>query len=44
MDLSKVLNCLPYGVLIAELHAYGLSEAACETMFDYLQDRKQIFE
>ena len=41
MDLSKAFDCLPHGLLIAKLHAYGLSEAACETMFDYLQDRKQ---
>ena len=40
MDLSKALDCLPHGLLIAKLHAYGLSGAACETMFDYLQDRK----
>ena len=41
MDLSKAFDCLPYDLLIAKLHAYGLSEAACETMFDYLKDRKQ---
>ena len=41
MDLSKAFDCLPHGLLIAKLHAYGLSEAACETMFDNLQDRKQ---
>ena len=41
MDLSKAFDCLPHGLLIAKLHAYGLSEAACETMFDYLKDRKQ---
>ena len=41
MDLSKAFDCLPHGLLIAKLHAYGLSEATCETMVDYLQDRKQ---
>ena len=41
MDLSKAFDCLPHGLLIAKLHAYGLYEAACETMFDYLKDRKQ---
>ena len=41
MDLSKAFDCLPHGLLIAKLHAYGLSEAACETMFDYFKDRKQ---
>ena len=41
MDPSKAFDCLPHGLLIAKLHAYGLSETACETMFDYLQDRTQ---
>ena len=41
MDLSKAFDCLPHGLLIAKLHTYGLSETACETMFDYLKDRKQ---
>ena len=41
MDLSRAFDCLPHGLLIAKLHAYGLSEAACAIMFDYLQDRKQ---
>ena len=41
MDLSKAFDCLPHGLLKAKLHAYGLSEAACETMFDYLKGRKQ---
>ena len=41
MDLSKAFDCLPHGLLTAKLHAYGLSEAACETMFDYLKDLKQ---
>ena len=29
MDLSKVFDCLPHGLLIAKIHAYGLSETAC---------------
>ena len=41
MDLSKAFDCLPHGLLIVKLHAYGLSEAASETMLDYLKDRKQ---
>ena len=41
MDLSKALDCLAHGFLLAKLHVYGLSEAACETMFDYSKHRKQ---
>ena len=41
MDLSKAFDCMPHGLLIAKLFAYGLSDAACEIMFDYLQNRKQ---
>ena len=47
MNLPKVFDCLLQGFLVAKLHAYGLSETACETMFDYLQDCKlsiKIFE
>ena len=41
MDLSKAFDCLPHGLLIAELHAYGMSESACELMASYLSNRKQ---
>ena len=41
MDLSKAFDCLSHGLLIAKLHANSLSEAACETMLDYLKGRKQ---
>ena len=41
MDLSKAFDCLPHGLLIAKLHAYGLSNQACELLADYLSERKQ---
>ena len=41
MDLSKAFDCLPHGLLIAKLHAYGLPTTACHLMFSYLKERKQ---
>ena len=41
MDLSKAFDCLPHGLLIAKLNAYGLSKSACETMASYLTGRMQ---
>ena len=41
MDLSKAFDCLPHGLLIAKLHAYGLFAAACHLMFSYLKARRQ---
>ena len=41
MDLSKAFDCLPHGLLIAKLHAYCLSTAACHLMFSYLKGRRQ---
>ncbi len=41
MDLSKAFDCVPYGLLIAKMHAYGLSTNACKFMSSYLSDRYQ---
>ena len=41
MDLSKVFDCLPHGLIIAKLHAYGLELPACNLLFSYLHGRKQ---
>ena len=43
MDFSKAFDCLPHphGLLIAKLHAYGLSTAACHLMFSYLKGCRQ---
>ena len=41
MDLSKAFDCLPHGLLIAKLHAYGLDVSACKLLADYLRHHKQ---
>ena len=41
MDLSKAFDCLPHGLLIAKLHAYGPSTAGCHMMFSYLKGCRQ---
>ena len=41
MDLSKAFDCLPHGLIIAKLHAYGLELHACNLLFSYLHGRKQ---
>ncbi len=41
MDLSKAFDWVPYGLLIAKMHAYGLNTNASEFLFGYLSDRYQ---
>ena len=41
MDLSKAFDCLPHGLIISKLHAYGVSTPACGLLFSYLHGRKQ---
>ena len=41
MDLSKAFDCLPLGLIIAKLHAYGLSLDACDLFSSYLWNRFQ---
>ena len=41
MDLSKAFDCLPHGLLIAKLRAYGLSKGAMGLLESYLSDRSQ---
>ena len=40
-DLSKAFDCLPYGVIIAKLHAYGLSLNAFDLFSSCLCNRFQ---
>ena len=42
MDLSKAFDCLPHGLIIEKLEAYGLSDSACSLLQSYLSDRKQM--
>ena len=40
-DLSKAIICLPHGLLLAKLRAYGLNTPACNLIASYLSNRKQ---
>ena len=41
MDLSKAFDCIPHDLLVAKLHAYGLSNDAVIFIYSYLKHRKQ---
>ena len=39
MDLSKAFDCIPHGLLICKLRAYGISEKSCIFLSTYLSNR-----
>ena len=41
MNFSKPFDCIPYNLLIAKLHAYGLSFDTVTFLNLHLKDRKQ---
>ena len=41
MDLSKAFDCMNHDLLLAKLHAYGLSNPALKLIQSYLSGRKQ---
>ena len=41
MDLSKAFDTLPHGLMIAKLHAYGISKSVCKFISSYLSSRQQ---
>ena len=40
-DLSNAFDNLPRGLLIAKIHAYGVSWSSCKLIASYLHNRKQ---
>ena len=41
MDPSKAFDCLPYDLLTAKLHAYGMTKTSIQLLVSYLRNRKQ---
>ena len=41
IDLSKAFDCLPHGLLVSKLNAYGFSFDACKLIASYLSGRRQ---
>ena len=43
-DLSKAFDTILHSLLLAKLKAYGLSDASCKLLDDYLTGRTQRIE
>jgi hypothetical protein len=41
IDLSKAFDCMPHGLLLAKLSAYGFDNESCMLMKSYIIERKQ---
>ena len=41
IDLSKAFDCMPHGLLLAKLSAYGFDMDSCQLMQSYLMNRQQ---
>lgn len=41
IDLSKAFDCMPHGLLLAKLAAYGFSTDSCELLQSYIMKRMQ---
>ena len=41
IDLSKAFDCMPHGLLLAKLLAYGFNDDACQMMKSYVTERQQ---
>lgn len=41
MDLTKAFDCMPHGLLVAKMHAYGVDDDACKFICSYLSERYQ---
>jgi hypothetical protein len=41
IDLSKAFDCMPHGLLLAKMSAYGFDEDSCKLMGSYLMNRHQ---
>ena len=40
MDLSKTFDCIPHDLLVAKLHAYGISFNVATFIYSYIKRRK----